>query len=66
VGWTPIPLKENGLIGLEKYPFLGKKKENDMPSSWEDPLNGMFMKMMKKITMVLIIVFLYLMTLKFY
>jgi hypothetical protein len=58
VGWTPIPLREKGLTGFEKYPFLGKKKENDMPSSCEDPLCGMLIKTIRKIMLALTIVFL--------
>jgi hypothetical protein len=29
----PIPRIEKGLIGVEKYPFLGKKNEKDIPIS---------------------------------
>ena len=29
----PSPRIENGLIGVEKYPFLGKKYEKDNPKS---------------------------------
>jgi len=28
---TPTPRIENGLIGTEKYPFFGKKNENETP-----------------------------------
>ena len=31
---TPTPLSDKGLIGIEKYPFFGKKKENDTPIPW--------------------------------
>jgi hypothetical protein len=29
----PRPRMEKGLTGTEKYPFLGKKNENDIPRS---------------------------------
>jgi len=28
----PTPRSEKGLIGIEKYPFFGKKKEKDTPT----------------------------------
>lgn len=31
---TPSPLIEKGLIGVEKYPFLGMKYEKESPKSW--------------------------------
>lgn len=31
----PRPRMEKGLTGTEKYPFLGKKNENDIPRSWD-------------------------------
>jgi hypothetical protein len=30
--FTPSPRIENGLIGVEKYPFFGMKYENDKPT----------------------------------
>jgi hypothetical protein len=62
VGCTPIPLNEKGLTGFEKYPFFGKKKENDIPSSWEKDFFVKKRKIIKKSRMVLEIVFIYFIT----
>jgi len=42
---SDIPLIDNGLIGVEKYPFLGIKKEAEIPKSceytWNESKTGM-------------------------
>src|SRR5688572_3687597 len=55
---TPRPRIENGLIGVEKYPFLGMKYENDSPNSCAElvPILIIAMTMVMKIFLFILAV----------